>query len=102
MFTPIDDANYEATLQGCEAGVALFYKKLCPHCKNMERVLEKFASLAAGVSLFSMDIEENPAAAQVFDAQRAPTILVIKNGKVSGKKAGLMNPKEMLAFYKAN
>lgn len=66
MFTPIDDANYEATLQGCEAGVALFYKKLCPHCKNMEKVLEKFASLAAGVSLFSMDIEENPAAAQVF------------------------------------
>ena len=40
MFTPIDDANYEATLQGCEAGVALFYKKLCPHCKNMEKVLE--------------------------------------------------------------
>lgn len=28
MFTPIDDANYEATLQGCEAGVALFYRQI--------------------------------------------------------------------------
>ena len=55
-----------------------------------------------GVSLFSIDIEENPAAAQAFGAERAPTILVIKNGSVTGQKAGLMNPKEMLAFYKAS
>ncbi|WP_300801584.1 thioredoxin family protein [uncultured Desulfovibrio sp.] len=102
MFTPIDDTTYDATLRGCEAGVALFHKKLCPHCKNMEKVLEKFSGQMPGVSLFSIDIEENPAAAQAFGAERAPTILVIKNGSVTGQKAGLMNPKEMLAFYKAS
>ncbi len=102
MFTPLDDASYEAALHGCEAGVALFHKKLCPHCKNMEKVLEKFSAQAPGVSLFSIDIEENPAAAQAFGAERAPTLLVIKNGSVTGRKAGLMNPRETLAFYKAN
>ena len=102
MFTPIDDAGYEAALSGCEAGVLLFYKKLCPHCKNMEKVLEKFSAQAPGVSLFSMDMVENPRAAQAFEAHRAPTILVIRNGGVTGRKAGLMNPKEMLAFYKAS
>lgn len=102
MFTPLDDASYEAALHDCEAGVALFHKKLCPHCKNMEKVLEKFSAQAPGVSLFSIDIEENPAAAQAFGAERAPTLLVIKNGSVTGRKAGLMNPRETLAFYKAN
>ncbi|WP_022655399.1 thioredoxin family protein [uncultured Desulfovibrio sp.] len=101
MFTQLDDTGYKAAIEACEAGVALFYKKLCPHCKNMEKVLDKFSGLGTGVSLFSLDIEENPAAAQEFSAERAPTILVVKNGKVTGQKAGLMNPKEMLAFYKS-
>lgn len=101
MFTALDDNNYNAVLNDCQAGVVLFYKKLCPHCKNMEKVLEKFSAQAQGISLFSIDMEENPAATQAREAQRAPTILVVKNGAVAGQKAGLMNPREMLAFYKA-
>lgn len=101
MFTQLSDATYAAAIEGCESGALLFYKKLCPHCKNMEKVLTKFSAQAPDVSIFSLDIEENPAAAQEFSAERAPTILVVKNGKVSGQKAGLMNPKEMMAFYKS-
>lgn len=99
MLTTITDADYVATIAASPAGAVLFYKKLCPHCKNMEKVLEKFSALKPDVTLFAVDVEENPVAAQAFEALRAPTILVVKQGKVTGKKAGLMNPKEMLAFF---
>lgn len=102
MFTTLTDSTYAASISASTAGAVLFYKKLCPHCKNMEKVLDKFVLLKPGVELFSMDVEENLEAAQAFDAQRAPTILVVKNGKVTGKKTGLMNPKEMLAFFESN
>lgn len=102
MFTTLNDSTYAASISASNAGAVLFYKKLCPHCKNMEKVLDKFVMLKPGVELFNMDVEESPEAAQAFDALRAPTILVVKNGKVTGKKTGLMNPKEMLAFFESN
>lgn len=99
MFTQLTDANYKETFSTTAEGVCIFFKKLCPHCKNMEKVLEKFAARVEGVSLFAIDSEENPAAMQDCGAERAPTIVVIKNGAIVATKAGLMNPKEMIAFY---
>ncbi len=101
MFEELTDATYESRFSATEAGVCIFFKKLCPHCKNMMKVLEKFSGLQPGVTLLSIDIEESMKAAEALEAERAPTILVIKNGRLVGKKAGLMNPKEMLAFYKS-
>lgn len=99
IMEEITDAIYQDRIAAVDAGVCIFVKKLCPHCKNMMKVMEKFSALQPGVSLLSMDIEDNTAAAKEFEAERAPTVLVIKNGKVVATKAGLMNPKEMLAFY---
>lgn len=101
MFTTLTDATYSEAIAQTEAGVLICFKKNCPHCKNMEKVLEKFASKKAEVSLFNLDSEENPAALAELDAERAPTIFVIKNSAIVARKAGLMNPKEMKAFYAA-
>lgn len=99
MFTTLTDATYKDAFAATPAGVCIFFKKLCPHCKNMEKVLEKFAARVPEAALFAVDTEENPAASAACGAERAPTIVVIKDGAVAGSKAGLMNPKEMLAFY---
>ena len=80
-------------------GVLLFFKKLCPHCKNMEKVLEKFGAAKPGIALYGIDIEENAAAAAALGAERPPTIFVIKGGEVKASKVGLMNPREMAAFF---
>lgn len=101
MFTELTDANYRQTIEETKSGVLICFKKQCPHCKNMEKVLEKFASKKADVFLFKLDSEENPEALAELDSQRAPTIFVIKEGKIAARKAGLMNPKEMKAFFAA-
>jgi len=101
MFVELNDANFEAMVAGSASGVLICYKKQCPHCMNMEKVLEKFAAKNADVKLFKLDSEENPKALAAFDSERAPTILVIKSGAVAARKAGLMNPKEMKAFFEA-
>jgi thioredoxin 1 len=102
MLQQLTESDCQTTLAATKAGLCIVFKELCPHCKNMEKVLEKFALLQPGVPLFGLDIEKNPAAAAVLEAERPPTILVIKNGTVTGRKTGLMNPKEMLAFYRSH
>ena len=102
MFTQLTDNTYTAAFAETAAGVCICYKKLCPHCKNMEKVLEKFHNMEPDAQLFSLDLEEQATAAKALGAERAPTLLRIANGKVVASKGGLMNPKEMLAWYADN
>ena len=63
MIEIITEADYKDRLAATQNGVLLFFKKLCPHCKNMEKVLEKFGAAKPGIALYGIDIEENAAAA---------------------------------------
>lgn len=99
MIEIITEADYKDRLAATEKGVLLFFKKLCPHCKNMEKVLEKFGAAKPGIALYGIDIEENAAAAAALGAERPPTVFVIKGGEVKASKVGLMNPREMAAFF---
>ena len=99
MIEIITEADYKDRLAATEKGVLLFFKKLCPHCKNMEKVREKFGAAKPGIALYGIDIEENAAAAAALGAERPPTIFVIKGGEVKASKVGLMNPREMAAFF---
>lgn len=101
MLTACSAVDFVTRLADTKAGVMLFQKKLCPHCKNMEKALERFTVLAPEAELYSVDLEENPDLAAQYGAQRAPTLLVVRNGIVTGCKAGLMNPREILAFYQS-
>ena len=92
MIEIITEADYKDRLAATQNGVLLFFKKLCPHCKNMEKVLEKFGAAKPGIALYGIDIVENA-------AERPPTIFVIKGGEVKASKVGLMNPREMAAFF---
>ena len=99
MFEELNDASYPEAFERTDGGLCLFFKKLCPHCKNMGKVMEKFHAMQPDVDLLSIDIEENPAAAATCEALRAPTLVVIRQGRPVARKAGLMNPRELLAFY---
>lgn len=99
MLEHLTDDTLEARIAATEQGLCLFFKTLCPHCKNMEKVLEKFHAAEPDVALFAIDSEENPVCTEKFDAARVPTLLLIKKGAVVSSKSGLMNPRELRALY---
>ena len=85
-----------------QTGLLLFYKKICPYCKTMEGVIDKFARAHPGALLFMVDFEEQQALSNRFQVERAPTVFVLKNGQVGNKKSGLMNPRELAALYQGS
>ncbi len=99
MYTQLTNENYKETIASSGQGVLLCSKKLCPHCKNMEKVMEKFSAQRPQASLFKLDSEEEPQAMADLGVERVPTILVLKNGKVAAVKTGLMNPRELTTFF---
>ena len=60
MLTTLDGTSFANTLATTEKGICICFKKLCPHCKNMEKVLEKFHNLEPDVALFRLDMEPGP------------------------------------------
>lgn len=102
MFTLLTKENYHSSIEQTENGILIFFKKLCPHCINMEKCLDKFKAMEENASLFRMDIEEFPEIAKELGAERPPTLLVIKNGNVTSVKAGLMNPRDLRSWYLAS
>ena len=91
--------TYESAIASTGQGLLLCHKKLCPHCKNMEKVIEKFMGQRSGLTLHLVDSEEQPDVMTAIGAERVPTILIIKGGKVVASKTGLMNPRELAALF---
>lgn len=97
----LTDAGYAEHIAEVERGILLFHKKLCPHCLNMMKVIEKFvAATQDAVSVMYIDSEDNPGAMRELSVQRVPTLFVIKAGKVAATKVGLMNPRELGELYR--
>lgn len=96
----LTDADFKAKLEHT-TGVLLFYKKLCPNCKAMEMVIQKFLSANAHVAYMRIDSEECPEAMKALDTERVPTICVLRDGQIVAKKVGLMNLREMTDFYQS-
>lgn len=94
----LTDTDFEEKIEG-KSGVFLFYKELCPFCKALEAVMDKFAKANPDVPLFRADFEKQTALSTRFEVERAPTLFILKNGGVVEKKTGVMNPKELSALY---
>jgi thioredoxin 1 len=94
----LTDKDYQATLEHA-SGVLLFYKKLCPNCKAIEKMLEKFFTANLEVSFFRIDSEESPVLMKNFGVERVPTLCILQSGQTLSKKVGLMNLREMTDFY---
>ncbi len=94
----LTDTDFQTRLAQAK-GILLFYKRLCPNCKALEKMLDKFLTANPEVSYLRIDSEESPEAMKAFSIERVPTIFVLREGQVVARKVGLMNLREMIDFY---
>jgi thioredoxin 1 len=96
----LTDADFKARLERT-TGLLFFYKKRCPNCRALEKMLEKFLSVNAHIAYMRIDSEECPEAMKAFGTERVPTIFLLREGQIVAKKIGLMNLREMTGFYQS-
>ncbi|WP_272700205.1 thioredoxin family protein [Desulfovibrio sp. Fe33] len=79
--------------------IVIFFKELCPHCKNMEKALMKFGDKSPETELYSVDSEVRGELMAELGFERVPTLVFIRNGEVANIHSGLMNPRELKALH---
>ena len=72
-----------------------FYAEWCGPCKMMAPLVEELSREAKGFSVFKVNVDEVPEAADKFGVSSIPTFVVIKNGTEIARNIGAA-PKQKL------
>jgi len=87
------DDQFEREVLGRKGiSVVDFWAPWCGPCVQMAPALESFAASNAGnVSVYKLDVDENPKTAERFEIRSIPTIIFFKNGQVQHISRGTLS-----------
>ena len=78
-----------------------FFATWCGPCKMMTPILEQVKkSLGETVRIVKVDVDRNTAAAQQFQVQGVPTLILFRAGKVLWRQSGVVQAQQLLNIVK--
>jgi thioredoxin 2 len=90
------DATFDVEAKAAPAVVVDLWAPWCGPCRFVSPILEELSREYAGrLKVVKVNVDDNPATAQRFEAYSIPTMVVIKNGRVVDRIVGAL-PKSSL------
>lgn len=100
MTEQISAADWKAKVLDSDKTVLVdFYATWCGPCKMMAPVIDEIATEKAGeVSVYKIDIDENPQIAQQYGVMSIPTFVAFKGGEPAARTLGAQPKENVLAL----
>jgi thioredoxin 1 len=95
----ITEENYEK-LVGEHAGAVVldFWAEHCAPCVKVASVIEGISDERSDILAGSIDVDAQPGLAARFGVMSLPTVVILKDGKVSGRASGFKSREHILAL----
>lgn len=98
----VTDDSFETDVLNSDKPVLVdFWAEWCAPCRQMAPHLDAYAEEAKeAVSVYKMNVEENPMSPSKYGVRGLPTLIVFKDGKVKGTFTGPLSRQRIAEFVK--